>query len=46
MRKFNIEFFSQRRDDNVPIFLTKPIKEIRDSFRERLEEMAKDAPKS
>lgn len=32
----------QRRDDDVPIYLVKPIREIRESFNLRLKEMAKE----
>lgn len=44
--EFEGECLFQRRDDHVPIFLIKPIKEIREIFRQRLEEMAKEVPKS
>ncbi|XP_033211599.1 actin-binding Rho-activating protein-like [Belonocnema kinseyi] len=44
--EFEGECLFQRRDDNVPIFLLKPIKEIRETFRQRLEDMAKEAPPS
>ncbi|XP_012288520.1 actin-binding Rho-activating protein-like isoform X2 [Orussus abietinus] len=37
--EFEGECLFQRRDDHVPIFLTKPIAEIRKSFRERLQEI-------
>ncbi|XP_015598507.1 actin-binding Rho-activating protein isoform X2 [Cephus cinctus] len=40
--EFEGECLFQRRDDNVPIFLTKPIAEIRQIFRQRLEELAKE----
>ncbi|CAD1476858.1 unnamed protein product, partial [Heterotrigona itama] len=33
---------AKRRDDDVPIYLVKPIKEIRQLFNERLKEMAKE----
>ncbi|XP_031777270.1 actin-binding Rho-activating protein isoform X2 [Nasonia vitripennis] len=43
---FEGECLFQRRDDHVPIFLVKPIDEIRRDFRQRLDEMAKEMPKS
>jgi hypothetical protein len=36
----------QRRDDNVPIFLVKPIEEIREEYNQRLEEIRNDMPAS
>lgn len=41
---FEGECLFQRRDDDVPIFLVKPIGEIRQNFKERLEELKKDLP--
>lgn len=43
---FEGECLFQRRDDHVPIFLVKPIEEIRQDFRQRLEEMVKEIPKT
>ncbi|XP_031825787.1 actin-binding Rho-activating protein isoform X2 [Nomia melanderi] len=41
---FEGECLFQRRDDHVPIFLLKPIAEIRQTFNQRLKEMAKETP--
>lgn len=41
---FEGECLFQRRDDDVPIFLIKPISEIRQSFREKIQELGKDIP--
>lgn len=35
---FEGEVLFQRRDDNVPIVLLKPIKEIREMFNKKIEE--------
>ncbi|XP_058793476.1 actin-binding Rho-activating protein-like isoform X2 [Phymastichus coffea] len=43
---FEGECLFQRRDDHVPIFLLKPIKEIREDFRQRLDALHKEIPKS
>lgn len=43
---FEGECLFQRRDDHVPIFLLKPIAEIRSEMRQRLEQIAKETPKS
>lgn len=32
----------QRRDDDVPIYLVKPITEIREMFNQRIKEIAKE----
>lgn len=32
----------QRRDDDVPIYLMKPITEIRELFNQRIKEIAKE----
>ncbi|KAJ8688470.1 hypothetical protein QAD02_024265 [Eretmocerus hayati] len=42
---FEGECLFQRRDDHVPIFLIRPIDEIRREYRQRLDEMAKEIPK-
>ncbi|XP_035742324.1 actin-binding Rho-activating protein-like isoform X1 [Vespa mandarinia] len=42
--KFEGECLFQRRDDDVPIFLVKPIVEIREDFNRRLQEITKDIP--
>jgi len=34
--------FLQRRDDDVPIFLIKPIEEIRKEYNQRLQEIRND----
>lgn len=39
---FEGEVLFQRRDDDVPIYLVKPIKEIRQMFAERLQQIAKE----
>ncbi|NP_001291512.1 actin-binding Rho-activating protein-like [Solenopsis invicta] len=41
--EFEGECLFQRRDDDVPIFLVKPIEEIRQEYRRRLEETQYDA---
>ena len=41
---FEGECLFQRRDDNVPIYLLKPIKEIRETLNQRLKEIAKETP--
>ncbi|XP_076248188.1 actin-binding Rho-activating protein isoform X2 [Calliopsis andreniformis] len=41
---FEGECLFQRRDDDVPIYLVKPIKEIRETFNQRLKEMAQETP--
>lgn len=38
---FEGECLFQRRDDNVPIFLVKPIDEIRKTFNEKIQEISK-----
>ncbi|XP_078035749.1 actin-binding Rho-activating protein isoform X1 [Augochlora pura] len=43
---FEGECLFQRRDDDVPIFLVKPIAEIRQTLKQRLQEMAKEMPVS
>ncbi|XP_020299731.1 actin-binding Rho-activating protein-like isoform X2 [Pseudomyrmex gracilis] len=40
--EFEGECLFQRRDDNVPIFLVKPIEEIRQEYKQRLEEVRKE----
>ncbi|XP_015515082.1 actin-binding Rho-activating protein isoform X1 [Neodiprion pinetum] len=40
---FEGECLFQRRDDNVPIFLTKPIAEIRQIFKQKLEQQRIEA---
>ncbi|KAK1120275.1 hypothetical protein K0M31_012636 [Melipona bicolor] len=40
--EFEGEVLFQRRDDDVPIYLVKPINEIRQLFNERLKEIAKE----
>ncbi|KAF7400259.1 hypothetical protein HZH66_005443 [Vespula vulgaris] len=42
--KFEGECLFQRRDDDVPIFLVKPIAEIREDFNGRLKEITKEIP--
>lgn len=42
--QFEGEVLFQRRDDNVPIFLVKPIAEIRQDFNRRIQEIAKEIP--
>ncbi|CAK9831522.1 Actin-binding Rho-activating protein [Anthophora retusa] len=41
---FEGEVLFQRRDDDVPIYLVKPINEIRELFNQRLKEIAKETP--
>ncbi|XP_066597703.1 actin-binding Rho-activating protein-like isoform X2 [Prorops nasuta] len=41
--EFEGEVLFQRRDDDVPIFLVKPITEIREEFRGRIEVILKEA---
>ncbi|XP_011499633.1 PREDICTED: actin-binding Rho-activating protein-like [Ceratosolen solmsi marchali] len=41
---FEGECLFQRRDDHVPIYLIKPIEEIRTTFRQKLEEMSREIP--
>ncbi|XP_014210811.1 actin-binding Rho-activating protein isoform X2 [Copidosoma floridanum] len=43
---FEGECLFQRRDDNVPIFLIRPIEEIRREFRQKLEQMSSEIPKA
>lgn len=43
---FEGEVLFQRRDDDVPIYLLKPIKEIREQYRKKLQEIAKETPLS
>ncbi|XP_029660145.1 actin-binding Rho-activating protein-like isoform X2 [Formica exsecta] len=40
--EFEGECLFQRRDDDVPIFLVKPIEEIREEYNQRLQEIRKD----
>ncbi|XP_032690292.1 actin-binding Rho-activating protein-like isoform X1 [Odontomachus brunneus] len=40
--EFEGECLFQRRDDNVPIFLVKPLEEIRKEYNQRLEETRRD----
>ncbi|KAI4502683.1 hypothetical protein M0802_002595 [Mischocyttarus mexicanus] len=42
--EFQGECLFQRRDDDVPIFLVKPIGEIREDFKRRIQEIAKEIP--
>ncbi|KOC67682.1 Actin-binding Rho-activating protein [Habropoda laboriosa] len=44
--EFEGEVLFQRRDDNVPIYLVKPVSEIRELFNQRLQEIAKETPLS
>nr|XP_012149644.1 PREDICTED: actin-binding Rho-activating protein-like isoform X2 [Megachile rotundata] len=43
---FEGEVLFQRRDDDVPIYLVKPIKEIREQYHQKLQEIAKETPLS
>ncbi|XP_034191223.1 actin-binding Rho-activating protein isoform X2 [Osmia lignaria lignaria] len=43
---FEGEVLFQRRDDDVPIYLLKPLKEIRELYNQRLQEIAKETPLS
>ncbi|XP_014231149.1 actin-binding Rho-activating protein-like [Trichogramma pretiosum] len=43
---FEGECLFQRRDDHVPIYLIKPINEIRTTIRQKLDDMNKEIPKT
>ncbi|CAL7951740.1 unnamed protein product [Xylocopa violacea] len=43
---FEGEVLFQRRDDDVPIYLIKPINEIRELYNQRVKEIAKELPTS
>ncbi|KAG7212130.1 hypothetical protein KM043_012477 [Ampulex compressa] len=43
---FEGECLFQRRDDDVPIFLIKPIDEIRQTYKQRIQEIAKQTANS
>ncbi|XP_076618360.1 actin-binding Rho-activating protein isoform X1 [Colletes latitarsis] len=43
---FEGECLFQRRDDDVPIYLVKPIAEIRQTYNQRLKEITKETPLS